>query len=447
MPLSAQATTLSNADTSSLADTSSTAGIRQELSSYAHLPTTTSVGSSDPNDPFYLPPETIPTAPGSVIRTQSISTDLGLGSSHLANSVTKMLYTSTDVNGRAMAVSGFVVEPANPWQGEGPTPTVVIAPGTFGAGDTCATSKMPALLGIFTIDEGNPNFVPNYLMPFQLAMLDAGMRVVVTDYAGLGTPGAHTYAMHTEEGRAVLDAARAGLSMAGQPADSPVAFWGFSQGGGASAAAAEMVADYAPELNVKGTFAAAPPSDLLQVIDVVDGSALSGVSMYSILGFSDRFPRFKEKIDSYLNDLGKAYLAREAENCSLDTMAVSGFIRSEELTTTGESLAEIAARDKELAAFFEQESLGKSAAHGPVLLATIASDDIIPAEQVYAYGRQLCSLGSEVEMAEAPLPSLTSSVPMGADHLVGGNIQSVYSITWLRDRFNGVPVTNTCGQF
>jgi predicted esterase len=42
----------------------------------------------------------------------------------------------------------------------------------------------------------------------------------------------------------------------------PLAFWGYSQGGGAAASAAELASSYAPELDVVGSYAGAPPADL-----------------------------------------------------------------------------------------------------------------------------------------------------------------------------------------
>ncbi len=84
--------------------------------------------------------------------------------------------------------------------------------------------------------------------PFYAAASAMGVRVIVTGLIGLGTPGQHTYVNHTEEGHAALDAARAGLAFADAPADSPIAFYEYSRGGGAAAGAAEHAASYAPEL-------------------------------------------------------------------------------------------------------------------------------------------------------------------------------------------------------
>lgn len=70
-------------------------------------------------------------------------------------------------------------------------PTIVFAPGTRGQADACAPSRGMALNA--EIDPVSAAVGFNYELPlFQIAAAK-GMRVVVTDYIGLGTPGVHTY--------------------------------------------------------------------------------------------------------------------------------------------------------------------------------------------------------------------------------------------------------------
>ena len=91
-------------------------------------------------------------------------------------------------------------------------------------------------------------------------MLAAGVAVVFTDYIGLGTlDRVHSYVNRVDEGHAVLDAARAaqqlaviGVPRVDVPDDGPVGIYGYSQGGGASAAAVELQPSYASELKLKG---------------------------------------------------------------------------------------------------------------------------------------------------------------------------------------------------
>ena len=158
------------------------------------------------NDDFYQPPAQFsahPQAPGTVLRTQPVDN----------TRATKMLYASTDQDGKPVAVSGYVIEPDRPAIG-----TVVFAPGTRGQGDMCAPSKGPWLVGAVS-----PTAMSvNYELPIQYYAASLGLRVIVTDYIGLGTPGIHTYVNAAEEAHAVLDAARAGLRVAKAPLDSPV---------------------------------------------------------------------------------------------------------------------------------------------------------------------------------------------------------------------------------
>ena len=59
----------------------------------------------------------------------------------MPESVTKVLYSTTDMHGNAVPVSGYMVEPAVPWTGAGDRPTVVIGRGAVGQGDQCAPSR------------------------------------------------------------------------------------------------------------------------------------------------------------------------------------------------------------------------------------------------------------------------------------------------------------------
>ncbi len=126
-------------------------------------------------------------------------------------------------------------------------PLVVVAPGTMGQGDQCAASmglEHPLRISARTVSVGYEN-----LAIYRL--LARGVAVVVTDYVGLGTTDRlHTYVNRVDEAHAVLDAARAAraLEQASVTTESPVGLYGYSQGGGAVAAAAELQPSYAPDV-------------------------------------------------------------------------------------------------------------------------------------------------------------------------------------------------------
>ncbi len=78
----------------------------------------------------------------------------------------------------------------------------------------------------------------------------------------------------------------------------PLAFWGYSQGGGAAASAAELAPSYAPDLHVVGTYAGAPPADLKELFPYADGSALVGAVGYALNSVITTYPEFEEAIRS-----------------------------------------------------------------------------------------------------------------------------------------------------
>lgn len=105
----------------------------------------------------------------------------------------------------------------------------------------------------------------------------------------MGTPGMHTYMNRAEQAHAMLDGARAARNLSG--GNGKVAFYGHSQGGGASAAAVEEAANYAPDLQVAAAYASAPPADLEAVQRNIDGSDLVGAIGFTINGLAARYPQ------------------------------------------------------------------------------------------------------------------------------------------------------------
>lgn len=391
---------------------------------------------------FYSPPAELTEAPGTPMRAEPIAASNtpadGDTSPDFAGSVQRLMYSSTTVHGDPVAVTGYAIEPSTEWQGEGPTPTVVFALGTRGAGDQCAPSR--------NLDsEERLNTHPEFA--WHTAASLRGMRVVVTDYIGLGTPGQHTYAHNTEQAHAVLDAARAALQLAEVPADSPVGFWGFSQGGGAAAAAAEHAADYAPELNIKGTYAGAPPASLSDVLVSVDGTGIAGVLGYAMAGYSARDPEFAAVVDSILNPRGQEFLADNADACIEDSTDAWSMTESRTLTNSGESLAKVAAGQPVLQETFARERLGQQPVTGPILVGGSKTDDVISNAQVQQLARDYCEAGSQVYYRHTEIPSLTSSAPIGVDHAISMLADSPESLDFLENRFNGVEAPTNCGTY
>lgn len=186
---------------------------------------------------FYDPPDPLPSAPaGTLIRSEPFTGyDLPAG----ARAV-RILYHSRSRSGHPVSASGVVLIPG----GEPPAggwPVIAWAHGTSGVARMCAPSLMRDLE---YADEGLK------------AMVAGGYAVVATDYAGLGTPGAHEYDNKIAQANDVvygIPAAHAAVPALG----SRWVVIGHSQGGSAVWGVAELEAalsdpTYAGGISVAG---------------------------------------------------------------------------------------------------------------------------------------------------------------------------------------------------
>ncbi|WP_234974321.1 lipase family protein [Williamsia sterculiae] len=382
---------------------------------------------------FYVPPTSLP-APGSVVRTQP--SPLFLQIPGVANSFPgtgrRIMYTSTEVDGSRTAVTGTLINPSAAWTGRGARPTVVLAPGTIGQGDQCAPSKMfdfPV-----SVDLTKPTIGANYEFLFAYLLLTQGVRVMLTDYIGLGTPGIHTYVNRLEEGHAVLDGARAALAADKLPAGSPVGFWGYSQGGGASASAAELASGYAPELNVRGTYAGAPPADLSKVVSAIDGTSIAGAIGYAINGLVDRYPPLKTILGAETNATGRAALAATSTQCIGDSVLQFGFHRTNEWIRSGKSLSQVLAAHPEAQRVVDEQRIGTLKPNAPVLVDTGINDDVIPHGQVMQLVSDWRRQGANVTVITDRTPAIFPK--LAVNHVLPDLFAALPALQFIRGQFD-----------
>lgn len=395
---------------------------------------------------FYDPPLDLAGASGAVLRS---------GPSDLAVRVptpqgvfpaqgTRLLYRSLDANGDPNAVGGTYLEPSLPWNGPGPRPLVAIAPGTQGQGDQCAPSKQLNSLVSYTPPL---DLFTEYELLSINTMLLQGIAVVVTDYDGLGTPGHHTYVNRLAEAHAVLDAVRAAQSLpaASVTPDGPVGLWGYSQGGGAVSAAAELQPTYASELNLVGAYAGAPPADLEATLNQVDGTALTGVIGYTINGLGEAYPELRDLIDAEINDRGREMLQSVANQCAPETIFRYGFQRTNDYTRTGEPLSVVVDRLPEAKEAIAAQRIGRLQPSVPVLVQHGTMDDIVPYGQGHRLATDWCALGATVQFSTNTTPPILPGLAVNhALPLVTGMPEAV---AYLNDRFAGRPAPSNCGAF
>ncbi|UPZ30280.1 lipase family protein [Streptomyces sp. LRE541] len=391
---------------------------------------------------FYNPPTTLPAANGTIVRSEPLPLVLSLPSLHgpLPGTATRLMYKSTDSNGKPVAVTGAYIEPTARWKGGGPRPLVALAPGTLGQGDQCAASmglEHPLSFNGETVSVGYED-----LSIYRL--LAKGAAVVVTDYAGLGaTDRLHTYVDRVDEAHAVLDAVRAARSLgaASVTTASPVGLFGYSQGGGATAAAAELQSSYAPDVTLAGTYAGAPPADLADVTKAIDGSELAGALGWSLNGFLQSDPELKPIAEAHLNAAGKAALADLSTMCVGDALFGYGYAKSTKWTTDGRSISEIIAATPELKTYLDGQRIGRLKPSGPVRLATGVSDNLVPHGQSRDLAVDWCRKGADVTYKPVVLPNVGSAL---LNHFAPLLTDQGDAIDWLTDRLSGERATSNC---
>ncbi|MGK5532475.1 lipase family protein [Streptomyces sp. URMC 129] len=364
--------------------------------------------SATAEEDFYLPPSPLPAGEdGDVIRAEPVRAD--------GARVTRIMYRSRDAHDRPVAVTGTVVVPDTPWTGPGPRPIVAFAPGTVGLGDQCAVSRSP--------DTGDYG-----------ALLDQGIAVAQTDYEGMGTPGPHTYAVRDSLGHAVLDVIRAAqrLPGSGLPANGPVGITGFSLGGAAAGAAAELAATYAPELDLRGAYVGAVPADPVAVAGNLDGTLNAALLLFALTGLEAAYPELG--VSDGANALGRAVLEEAATLCADEALPRYAFRHTS--TLTADHGAEGTFRT-----VVEANTLGNVAPAVPTLVEHAPGDDVVPYEQARRMARDWCAGGATVQFGD-----LRAFLPV-LQHVLAAPGFPQSSVDWLTARFHGDPAPTNCGAF
>ncbi|MFD5362637.1 lipase family protein [Streptomyces tendae] len=402
--------------------------------------TTTSRGVEIPA--FYTPPSELPGADGTLIRHEPLPLALSLPGidGPLPGRATRLMYKSTDANGEAVAVTGAYIEPAAKWRGDGPRPLVAVAPGTMGQGDQCAASmalEHPLQLNGQTVSVGYED-----LSVYRLLL--RGVAVVVTDYVGLGTTDRlHTYVNRVDGAHAVLDAVRAAraLDSASVTSESRVGLFGYSQGGGATAAAAELQPSYAPDVQLAGTYAGAPPADLTEVTKAIDGSDLAGALGWSLNGFLQTEPALRPIADRYINEAGQEALKDLSTMCVGDALFGYGGDSSTHWTKTGQSISDVIRAEPMLQTFLAEQRIGSLKPAGPVRVATGTGDDLVPHGQARRLAVDWCGKGAQVTYVPVLLPGVGSGL---LNHFAPLLTDQGSAISWLTDRLSGEPAGSNC---
>lgn len=393
---------------------------------------------------FYRAPAELPDDNGALIRQEPTALariHIGDKPLFLDGRATRIMYRSTDDAGQPEAVTGTYIEPNTPWRGTGPRPLVSFSVGTHGVGDACVPSKLMAT----GLNVEGDKFMVGYELLAMNGFISRGIPVVVTDYIGMGPEHrVHTYIHRGDEGRAILDAARAVAQLPESEVNqlTPIGFFGYSQGGTGAGAAAELAASYAPELNVKGAYVGAPVADLNEMFRVMDSSLINGAPAWTVNALLEYYPALQEQFDEILNEDGQRWVEDSREQCIGNAILGSGFRGTTQFTRSGQSLYQSMQSYPDILAALEEQRLGKVAPQLPVYLVVGTHDDLVGFEQAEQLTRDWCALGSDVTYKFLDQP--IDSAGVGLDHFYPILSEAGGAQDWLIKRLQGEPAQSNC---
>jgi pimeloyl-ACP methyl ester carboxylesterase len=196
-------------------------------------------------DAFYDPPTELPDKPGVLLRSEPLK-DVTLPHGLRG---WRILYTTTIDDSTPATAVATVFAPGN--MPAGPRPVIMWEHGTTGLLQKCMPSLASSpTLGIPALDH----------------VARAGWVIVATDYSFVEKGGPHPYIIGEGEARAGLDSIRAARQMHELTLDTRTVVWGHSQGGHAALWTGIVGPRYAPDVEIAGVAAIAPPGNMLELI-------------------------------------------------------------------------------------------------------------------------------------------------------------------------------------
>jgi pimeloyl-ACP methyl ester carboxylesterase len=326
----------------------------------------------------------------------------------------RVLYRSTNFDGRPVAVTGALIFPEE--KSARPRAVVAWAHPTTGVVSKCAPTLLPNLSQVVMgLDE----------------MTDRGWVVAATDYIGLGTGGTHPYLIGIAEANAVLDIVRAARQLSDIQAGDRFAVWGHSQGGHAAIYTGLHARTYAPDLNLVGVAAAAPATKLAELFEA-DAHTSSGrsLSAMTVLAWSRVFgwplgdlvePAAERAFERLANDCIEDlpdFFKEDADEKALPRV----FLKIDPLT------------DPRFAPVIIANTPGPLPAGLPVFIAQGTADTVVRPAITKQYVGELCRGGALVKM----------HVLSGVSHVTIALDSAYDAVEWMAHRFEDRPAPSQC---
>jgi alpha-beta hydrolase superfamily lysophospholipase len=370
------------------------------------------------DDPFYQPPLGYQHAePGTVLRSRDVELAF-LGLIPQPIQAVQLLYRTTNMHGEPEATATTVIVPA----------------------DVSAERPCPLLSYQCAIDAMASRCFPSYALrrrakalgsiaQFELLLVAAavaeGWAVSLPDHEGLRGLWGAPY----EPGYRVLDGIRAALNSerVGLSRSAPIGLWGYSGGGLASAWAAEMCGDYAPELDIVGAVLGSPVGDLGHTFRRLNGGLFAGLPAMVVAALAHIYPDLDRVIKEHTSEEGRALLD------SLEKMTTVGAVVRMAHKNMGDYLDEPLEKilsTPEVAYVFDHIKLGVAVPTPPVLIVQAVYDYLIDVHDIDALADAYSAGGADVSYHRDAFN----------EHALLHPLSAPMALRWLTDRFARRPL-------
>ncbi len=370
------------------------------------------------DDPFYQPPLGYQHAePGTVLRSRDVELAF-LGLIPQPIKAVQLLYRTTNMSGEPEASATTVIVPADVTP-ERPCPLLSYQCAIDAMSSRCFPSyalrrRAKALGSIAQLE-----------LLIVAAAVAEGWAVSVPDHEGLRGLWGAPY----EPGYRVLDGVRAALSSerVGLSPSTPIGLWGYSGGGLASAWAAEMCGDYAPELDIVGAVLGSPVGDLGHTFRRLNGGLFSGLPALVVAALARIYPELDRVIKDHTNEEGRALLDSLEKMTTVQAVVrMAGKNMGDYLDQPLEQILST----PEVKYVFDHIKLGAAVPTPPVLIVQAVYDYLIDVHDIDALADAYSAGGADVSYHRDAFNEHAMLHPLSAP----------MALRWLTDRFDRRPL-------
>ncbi|WP_433685535.1 lipase family protein [Nocardia sp. CA-119907] len=367
-------------------------------------------------DPFYAAPEDLADRqPGEVLATRPLPPLLVFPETM----VTQIKFRSTNSAGQPIAATTTMLTPHSH---RPDAPVLSYQHIINGLGTQCTVSRV-----LYTSD---PALQLREAVLLN-AVLSDGWSVALPDHLGPNS----AYGAARLGGQITLDGIRAIRRVPElEIANSRIAMAGYSGGGMATAFAAAMAPQYAPELDIAGAAIGGVPMNLVKMLEWVNTNPhpAFGLLMAAGIGlereYPDRFP-----ISDYLNQRGLEARTAIANACTNEILYIGAghsardYARS--MTLADDQNARTVVEENSLELFDGIPRIPIFEWHSP-------SDPLIPVDAIDNVDRRYCAAGV----------ALQAELTYSSEHLSAAVLGVPAVLSWLDARLRGDPAPNNCAD-